>query len=90
MRIIRHMAIALGSPFALLVVLLAVASGAFFGFSDDWWLWIDRAIYIASLWIIIVVQGAQNRDTEAMQRKLDELICAVDEADDRLQGIEKE
>jgi low affinity Fe/Cu permease len=90
MRLIRHMAIALGSPYALLTVVLAVASGVFFGFSESWWLWLDRATYIATLWIAIVVQGAQNRDTEAMQRKLDELICAVDKADDRLQGIEKE
>jgi low affinity Fe/Cu permease len=87
---IRRLAHLIGSPVALAVTLVALASGLAFGFSDTWWTWLDRAVYILTLWIAIVVQGAQDRDTSAIHRKLDELIRAVDKADDRLQGIERE
>jgi low affinity Fe/Cu permease len=87
---IRRLAHLIGSPVALAVTLAALGSGFAFGFSDSWWTWLDRAVYILTLWIAIVVQGAQDRDTAAIHRKLDELIRAVDKADDRLQGIERE
>jgi low affinity Fe/Cu permease len=66
-----------------------LASGFLFRFSEEWWTWLDRIVYIVTLWIAILVQGAQNRDTEAMQRKLDELIHSIDKADNRLEGLEE-
>jgi low affinity Fe/Cu permease len=88
--VIRRLAHLIGSPVALACTLVALGSGFAFGFSETWWLWLDRAVYILTLWIAIVVQGAQDRETAAIHRKLDELIRAVDKADDRLQGIERE
>jgi low affinity Fe/Cu permease len=81
---------AIGSPGALLLLTAVLASGAVWSFNEGWWLWIDRLIYIGTFYAALIVQWAQNRDTEAMQAKLDELIRAIDKADDRLRGIENE
>lgn len=89
MKFLRRLAHAAGSPAALAVSVAMLGSGFVFGWSESWWTWIDRAVYLATLWLAIIVQSAQNRDTAAMQRKLDELIHAVDKADDRLEGIEE-
>ena len=86
---LRHLAHAVGSPLALVISAAALLSGFFFGFSEAWWLWLDRSVYLATLWLAIIVQAAQNRDTIAMQAKLDELIHAIDKADNRMEGIEK-
>lgn len=60
----------------------------------SWWRW---GIEPTVLWITIVtwlqlfpLQYTQTRDTAAMQKKLDGLIRAIDKADDRLAGIERE
>lgn len=87
---LRRIAHVVGSPITVLSSVAMLATGFWFSFSDAWWLWVDRAVYLATLLIALIVQAAQNRDTEAMQRKLDELIRAVDKADDRLQGIERQ
>ena len=89
MKFMRHLAHAVGSPLALSLSVVLLASGLFFGFSESWWTWLDRAVYLATLWIAIIVQATANRDTIAMQRKLDELIHAIDKADDHLEGIEE-
>jgi low affinity Fe/Cu permease len=81
---------AVGSPGALLLLTAVLASGAVWGFSDEWWAWFDRIVYIGTFYAALIVQWAQNRDTEAMQAKLDELIRALDKADNRLRGIENE
>ena len=86
---LRSLAHRIGSPRTLvLAVLLPALSGIPFGWSDEWWTWLDRAVYMATLWIALIVQAAQNRDTVAMQKKLDELIKAIDQADDSVQGLE--
>jgi low affinity Fe/Cu permease len=87
---LRRIAHAVGSPAMLAASVGVVFTGLFFAFSEAWWLWLDRAVYLATLWITVIVQAAQNRDTHAMQKKLDELIHAVDKADNRLEGIEEQ
>ena len=64
----------IGSPVALLLVVSATFSGHFWGWSEGWWLWTDRVVYLATLWLALVLQSAQNRDTAAMQAKLDDII----------------
>jgi low affinity Fe/Cu permease len=64
----------LGSPAALLVAITAVGSGQLWRWSEDWWLWTDRAVYLGTLWLALILQSAQNRDTAAMQAKLDDII----------------
>ena len=49
-------------------------SGPFFGFSDTWQLIINTSTTILTFLMVFVIQSSQNRDTRALQVKLDELI----------------
>jgi low affinity Fe/Cu permease len=84
---------ALGKPqataAALVVVLAWACSGPLFGFSDTWQLVINTGTTVVTFLMIFVVQNTQNRDTEAMEKKLDELIRSNDRARNSLIGIEK-
>ena len=71
-----------------LVVLWAV-SGPLFGFSQTWQLVINTATTIITFLMVFVVQHTQNRDGEAVQAKLDDLIMALRKADNRLIGAEQ-
>ncbi len=70
-----------------LIVLWAI-TGPFFGFSATWQLVVNTATTIVTFLMVFVVQHTQNRDGEAVQAKLDELILAVKRADNRLIGAE--
>jgi len=59
---------------AALVILLWIASGPVFGFSDTWQLIINTGTTIVTFLMVFLIQSTQNRDSEAMQVKLDELI----------------
>lgn len=64
-----------------LIVLWAL-SGPLFGFSETWQLVINTATTIVTFLMVFLIQNTQNRDSLAMHLKLDELIRAVEEADD--------
>ncbi len=78
------MAKALGSLPALLasvgLVIMWALSGPIFGFSDTWQLVINTTTTVATFWMVFVIQNTTNREAEATQLKLDELIRAVHEA----------
>jgi low affinity Fe/Cu permease len=59
---------------AVAVLLLWCVSGPVFGFSDTWQLVINTGTTIVTFLMVFVIQNTQNRDTAAMQLKLDELI----------------
>ena len=73
---------------AVALVVAWAATGPLFGFSDVWQLVINTSTTIITFLMIFVLQNSQNRDSEAIQAKLDELIL-VGAAHNRLVGVEK-
>jgi low affinity Fe/Cu permease len=71
-----------------LIVAWAVC-GPIFGFSETWQLVVNTATTIITFLMVFVLQNTQNRDGEAVQAKLDELIYAVRDADNRFVAAEK-
>ena len=73
---------------AIAVVTVWAISGPMFGFSDTWQLVINTGTTIVTFLMVFLIQNTQNRDTEALQLKLDELIRVNKEARNRLINLE--
>jgi low affinity Fe/Cu permease len=67
-----------------LVLVIWAVSGPFFGFSDTWQLVINTGTTIITFLMVFLIQNTQNRDAMAMHLKLDELIRAIESADNTL------
>jgi low affinity Fe/Cu permease len=82
-----------GSPWTFLVAVLAaavwVATGPFFGWSGGWVLWPATVTSVGALLLVVLLQYTQNRDTRAIQLKLDELIRSLDRARTQLVRLEQ-
>jgi low affinity Fe/Cu permease len=74
---------------ALLLVVAWAVTGPLFGYSETWQLVINTATTIITFLMVFVLQNSQNRDGEAVQAKLDELIYAVKGADNRFVAAER-
>lgn len=74
---------------AVAIVVAWAACGPVFGFSDTWQLVINTGTTIITFLMVFLIQNTQNRDSEAMHVKMDELIRALEGAHNALLDLEE-
>jgi low affinity Fe/Cu permease len=74
---------------AALIVIVWGLSGPLFGFSDTWQLVINTGTTIITFLMVFLIQNTQNRDSEAMHIKMDEMIRAIEGAHNALLDLEE-
>jgi low affinity Fe/Cu permease len=79
----------MGVPRALLVIALWLVSGPYFHYSDTWQLIINTGTTIITFLMVFLIQNTQNRDSQVMQLKLNELIRALHTARNDLVDLEE-
>jgi low affinity Fe/Cu permease len=88
----RKSSLILGSAWAFTIAILIIIAwgitGPAFHFSDTWQLIINTGTTIVTFLMVFLIQNTQNRDSKAMQLKLDELIRALTEARNELVDLE--
>ena len=82
----------LGSPWLfvanIFLILLWLAAGPFFHYSDTWQLLVNTATSVITSLAVFLIQNTQNRDAKAMHLKLDELITSMEGARNRFVDLE--
>lgn len=73
---------------AVLLVIIWAATGPLFGFSDTWQLVINTGTTIITFLMVFIIQQTQNKDTQALELKLNEIVAAISGASNRLIDVE--
>ena len=74
---------------ALIIVVIWAVTGPIFAFSDTWQLIINTGTTIVTFLMVFLIQNTQNRDSEAMHVKMDEVIRALEGAHNALLDLEE-
>ncbi|MGN6497838.1 MAG: low affinity iron permease family protein, partial [Tsuneonella sp.] len=73
---------------AIVIIVVWAAVGPMFAFSDTWQLVVNTGTTIITFLMVFLIQNTQNRDSAAIQAKLDELLRAIEGARGQFIGIE--
>ena len=88
----RRVTEATGRPWAFGIAIVSVlvwgTTGPIFGFSNTWQLVINTGTTIVTFLMVFLIQQSQNKDTHAMELKLNELVAAMEGASNRLIDVE--
>ncbi|MCP2070954.1 UNVERIFIED_ORG: low affinity Fe/Cu permease [Pseudomonas lini] len=91
-KIAQKLALWAGSPKtflgAIVLLVLWAVSGPFFQFNDTWQLIINTSTTIITFLMVFLIQNTQNRDTDILHLKVDELLRATKNAQNAMLGLE--
>jgi low affinity Fe/Cu permease len=91
-KVAQKLALWAGSPKtfmgAIILIFLWAMSGPFFGFNDTWQLVINTSTTIITFLMVFLIQNTQNRDTDILHLKVDELLRVTKEAQNAMLGLE--
>lgn len=91
-KISQKLALWAGSPTTFMVAIILIAvwglTGPIFGYNDTWQLIINTSTTIITFLMVFLIQNTQNRDTDILHLKIDELLRVTKDAQNAMLGLE--